>query len=130
MKLITVLLLAFGTLQGSRKSELSEFRERASVIGEQADSREITTEQARRRVQLLVKELEAWAEEKDVDLELRTRTLTASGEPDSEPLSVNACSLFYDTPEDAEAADELCLINLERSEIWGTAVLFCRYLCE
>ena len=132
MRIIAALLLAIG-LQGTRPTELAELRGRASTIAEQADAHEITNEQARRQVQLLVTDFEAWAETHDMKLELRTRTVAGSAEQVDEPLSVDRCMLFFEeravgTKPDPET--ELCLIDLKHSEIWGTSVLFCRYLCE
>jgi hypothetical protein len=40
-------------------------------------------------------------------------------------MAVDRCELFYE-----DDVDELCLIDLKRSEVWGASVLFCRYLCE
>ena len=127
MKLLTTVLLV-GALQGVRATELSELRGRRATIVEQEDAREITTEQARRKVQLLLTDFEAWAEGHEVELELRSRTYTSS--PDNvdevdDPLSVNRCPLFYE-----DDADELCLIDLKRTEVWSASILFCRYLCE
>ena len=127
MKLLTTVALVC-SLQGARATELSELRGRAATIVAQEDAREITTEQARRKVQLLLKDLEAWAEAHAVELELRTHTYASS--PDNvdevdDPLTVNRCPLFYE-----HDADELCLIDLKRTALWGVSVLFCRYLCE
>lgn len=127
MKLLTTALLVCA-LRGALATELAELRGRAATIIEQEDAQEITTEQARRKVQLLLKDFEAWAEAHDVELTIRNRTYTAS--PDKadeveEPLTVNRCPLFYQ-----DNADELCLIDLKRTELWGASVLLCRYLCE
>ncbi len=127
MKLLTTVLLVCA-LQGARATELAELRGRAATIIEQEDAQEITTEQARRKVQLLLKDFEAWAEAHDVELTIRSRTYTASPDEADEvedPLTVNRCPLFYQ-----DNADELCLIDLKRTELWGASVLLCRYLCE
>ncbi len=127
MKLCTIVLLV-GAIQGASATELSALRGRRATIIEQEDARDITTEQARRKVLLLLKDFEAWAEVHDVELELRSRAYTSS--PNNvdnldDPLSVNRCPLFYE-----DNADELCLIDLKSTEVWSTSVLFCRYLCE
>ena len=127
MKLLTTVLLACA-LQGAHATELSELRDRAAVIFEQKDAQEITTEQARRKVQLLLKDFEAWAEAHAVELELKSRTYTSSSNSvgDGEnAMAVNRCPLFYE-----DEVDELCLVDLKRSEAWSASVLFCRYLCE
>jgi hypothetical protein len=124
MKLAAGVLLVFA-LQGVGSSELEALRERAAAIREQENANEITTEQARRRVQLVVRDLEAWADEHDAELELKTRTYTPASEAIDAPLSVDRCSLFFE-----DDGEELCLVDVERTEIWGAKVLFCRYLCE
>ena len=124
MKPLTTVVLV-GALQGAGATELTELRGRAATIVEQQGAREITTEQARRKVQLLLKDFEAWAEAHTVELELRSRAYTSSPDDVDDPLSVNRCPLFYE-----DDADELCLIDLKRSEVWSMSVLFCRYLCE
>ena len=124
MKLLTTALLVCAIL-GASTTELSELRGRAATIIEQQDARDITTEQARRKVQLLLKDFEAWAEARDVDLELRSRSYSSSSESVDDAMTVNRCPLFYE-----DDVDELCLIDLKRSEVWSTSVLFCRYLCE
>ena len=127
MKLLTTMVLVCA-LQGARATELAELRGRSATIVEQQNAREITTEQARRKVQLLLKDFEAWAEAHTVELELRARTYTSSSDNVDDlddPLSVHRCPLFY-----ADDADELCLIDLKRTEVWKASVLFCRYLCE
>lgn len=126
MKLVATIVLLFAVQQG-RVTELIELRGRAKTIRERRSSDEITEAQARRRVQLLLQDFEAWATTHGVELELRTRTLTPASSPTpTESLSVDQCSLFYDD----DTNDELCLIDLKRSEAWGVSILFCRYLCE
>ena len=127
MRLLTTALLVCA-IPGASTKELSELRGRAATIIEQEDARDITTEQARRKVQLLLKDFEAWAEAHDVELELRSRAYSSS--PNNvdnvdDAMTVNRCPLFYE-----DDVDELCLIDLKRSEVWSTSVLFCRYLCE
>lgn len=130
MKLLTTVLLVC-TLQGARATELAELRGRAAVIFEQEDAQEITTEQARRKVQLLLNDFEAWADAHAVELELRSRVYASSPDHvdnvdgDDDAMTVNRCPLFYE-----DDVDELCLIALKRSEVWGASVVFCRYLCE
>ena len=130
MKFLMTLLLGCA-LQNASDTELSELRDRADTIIEQEHTQEITTEQARRQVQLLLKDFEAWAKVNNVDLKLKSRTYASS--PDGpnvsaesdEPLTVNRCPLFFE-----DDTNELCLIDLKRTEIWGVSILFCRYLCE
>lgn len=124
MRLLLAMIL--WTLQGNTATaNLSELRARADTIIEQRDAREITTEQARRKVQLLLNDLVQWAEESAVRLEIRSRIYTEPELDPKNPLTVNRCQLFYE-----EDRDELCPIDLSRSELWSGTVLFCRYLCE
>jgi len=127
MKLLSTVLLVCA-LRATLATELAELRGRAALIIEQEDAQEITTEQARRKVQLLLKDFEAWADAHAVELQRRSRTYTSS--PDNvddgdDVMAVNWCPLFYE-----DDGDELCLIDLKHSEVWGASVLFCRYLCE
>ena len=127
MKLLPTALLTCA-LQGALATELAELRGRAAAIFEQEDAQEITTEQARRKVQLLLNDFEAWADTHAVELERRSRAYTSS--PDSiddgdDAMAVNWCPLFYE-----DDVDELCLIDLKHSEVWGASVVLCRYLCE
>lgn len=124
MKFLATVVLVW-ILQGGGAAELSELRGRAATIVEQEDAREITTEQARRKVQLLLEDFEAWAEAHDVELELRSRAHTSPTDNVDDSMAVDRCELFYE-----DDVDELCLIDLKRSEVWGASVLFCRYLCE
>ena len=110
MKLLSTVLLVCA-LRATLATELAELRGRAALIIEQEDAQEITTEQARRKVQLLLKDFEAWADAHAVELQRRSRTYTSS-------------------PDNVDDGDELCLIDLKHSEVWGASVLFCRYLCE
>ncbi|GMR22960.1 MAG: hypothetical protein BMS9Abin37_1345 [Acidobacteriota bacterium] len=130
MKLLSTVLLVCA-LQGARATELTELRSRAAAIIEQEDAREITTEQARRKVQLLLKDFEAWADAHAVELELKSRGYTSPPDnPDDvddgdDAMAVNLCPLFY-----YDDSEELCLIDLKRSEVWSASMLLCRYVCE
>ena len=87
-------------------------------------SGEITTSEARRKVQLLLKELETWAETHDLELETRTRTYTAQAREDEAFVTADSCPLFFE-----EELDELCPLDLAHSEVWGLEVVYCRYSC-
>lgn len=121
-RLLVTLLL---TIQGDPASELAELRARADTILEQRDAREITMEQGRRQVQLLLKNLVRWADDHGARLEVRSRTYTEEELDPADPLAVDRCQLFYE-----ETGESLCPLDLRRSELWSGTVLFCRFLCE
>ncbi len=124
MRFLIVAALLLPT-QSDKSAELAELRSRATTIVEQEASEEITDEEARRQVQLLLEDFAAWTEAHDARPEIRSRTHAVENVDPADPLTVNRCALFYD-----ENREELCLIDLERSELWGGTVLFCRYFCE
>lgn len=99
---------------------------RARRILEQSQNLEITTTQARRKVQLLLEDLRSWAEANDKELTARTRTFTTPAKnDDTGVLGTDSCPIFF-----GEEEDELCPLDQARSEVWGAEVLFCRYLCS
>ena len=121
----TLLLFLAAARPADQESELSEFRERAESIIKERQQLEITTREAQRKVQLLLKDLRQWSKDYDVELETRTRTYGTSEERVEEMLTADRCPLFYE-----EELHELCPLDLARSEVWGGSVVFCRYLCE
>jgi hypothetical protein len=124
MRLLLVAVLLART-QSDPSAELSELRARASTITTQESAGEITREQARRKVELLLKDFQAWTEAHGVSPEIRNRTHTVKQLDPADPLTVDRCSPFFD-----EDREQLCLLDLSRSELWGGTVLFCRYFCE
>lgn len=122
---LALFVALFLACYASTSADLLQFRERASAIIENKDAEEITIEQARRSVQLLLKDFVAWAKTNDFHPEFRSRTYTVTADDPTDPLSIERCPLVFD-----EKRDELCLFDLQRSELWGGTVLFCRYLCE
>jgi hypothetical protein len=124
MWLLLIAVLVAPT-QSDPSTELSELRARASTIHAQESAGEITREQMRRKVELLLKDFQAWTEAHDVSPEIRNRTHTVKQFDPAEPLTVDRCSPFFD-----ENREKLCLLDLKRSELWGGTVLFCRYFCE
>lgn len=122
------LLLAFVFLliaQSDGSAELSELRAREKSLSKQESSGEITNEELRRKVQLLLEDFERWTKANGAKPEIRSRTFTAKELDAADPLTVDRCSPFFDTNR-----EELCLLDLKRSELWGGTVLFCRYFCE
>ena len=113
--LLAVLLAA--TPQG-------ELQTRAREILRKNQENELSTVEARRQVQLLLKELKKWSEEEGVKLQIRTRAVSWPATGRGEVLSVDRCALFYE-----EDLEQLCPLDVSRSEIWGAFVVFCRYLC-
>jgi hypothetical protein len=97
---------------------------RAREIVRRNQANEITTSEARRQVQLLLKDLKKWSEDEKVALQARTRIFSSPATAPDEVLTVDRCALFY-----GEDMERLCPLDLSRSEIWGAVVVFCRYLC-
>ena len=124
MKLVLAVALLL-VAQNDGSAELSDLRARATHLNEQESSGEISTEEMRRKVQLLLKDFEAWTEANGTQPEIRSRTYTVKQFDAADPLTIDRCSPFFDTNR-----KELCLLDLKRSEVWGGTVLFCRYFCE
>ena len=116
--------LALVLMQTAQADELSELHERAEAIIEDRSSLEIDMAEARRKAQLLLKDLEKWAETYDYELQTRARTYNTPAKEINEILSVDRCPLFFE-----KDLDELCPLDMARSEVWGGKVVFCRYLC-
>lgn len=108
-----------------RAGELRTLRERAERILEQNQSLEITTSEARRQVQVLLRDMRGWAEEHDVTLREESRTIRSPTTRERKPLTADECPFFFE-----EELNELCPLDLEHSEVWGAEVLHCRYVCE
>ncbi len=122
--LLTLLSIALQPDDVRRDDELAKLRDRAEAIIDETQSLEINLREARRKVQLLLKDLEAWAEDNDVELTERTRTYGEPAKDMDEPLTADRCPLFFE-----EELEELCPLDLARSEVWGGEVVFCRYRC-
>jgi len=101
-----------------------ELQERARELVRKNQSNEITTTEARRRVQLLLKDLRKWSDAEGVELQTRTRIFNTPATGRGEILTVDRCALFYE-----ETLERLCPLDLALSEVWGAVVLFCRYVC-
>jgi hypothetical protein len=97
---------------------------RAREIVRKNQENEITTSEARRQVQILLKDLKRWAEGEGVELQTRTRLFNNPATARGEVLSVDRCALFFQ-----EDLKRLCPLDVSRSEVWGAAVVFCRYAC-
>jgi hypothetical protein len=106
------------------RDELQELQHRGEDILAQNQKNEITTFEARRKVQLLLKDLEKWGAKHEVELSRRTRTFSSPAVAPDEVLTADRCPLFYE-----EKLERLCPLDFSRSEVWGASVVFCRYLC-
>jgi hypothetical protein len=113
-----------GDEPAEQAKELKELQERAEKILSQNQENEITTFEARRRVQLVLKDLEKWSKKHQVELDRRTRTFSSPAVGSNEILTADRCPLFYE-----EKLKRLCPLDFSRSEVWGASVVFCRYLC-
>lgn len=105
-------------------SPQEELQARAREIVRKNQDNEITTTEARRQVQLLLKDLKKWSEAEGVELQTRTRVFSTPATGRGEALSVDRCALFYE-----ETLERLCPLDVTRSEVWGASVVFCRYVC-
>ena len=123
MKLLFT-FLALVLLQTEPADELSELHDRAETIIEDISSLEINIVQASRKVQLLLKDLKKWGETYSIELEVRARTYGTPAKQFKEFLTADRCPLFFE-----KDLEELCPLDLSRSEVWGGEVVFCRYLC-
>jgi hypothetical protein len=105
-------------------SPQEELQMRAREIVRKNQEGEIKTSEARRQVQVLLKDLKKWSETEGVELQTRTRLFNTPATGPGELLSVDRCALFYE-----EDLKRLCPLDVSRSEVWGAAVVFCRYVC-
>lgn len=105
-------------------SPQEELQTRAREIVRKNQQNEITTSEARRQVQILLKDLKKWAEAEGVELQARTRVFNTPATGRGEALTVDRCALFYE-----EDLEHLCPLDITRSEVWGAAVVFCRFIC-
>lgn len=117
---LSVLLLAL-LVESSPQEELQA---RAREIVRKNQDIEISISDARRQVQLVLKDLKKWAEDEGIELDTRTRTFSTPATAPGEVLTVDRCALFYE-----ENMERLCPLDVSRSEVWGAAVVFCRYVC-
>jgi hypothetical protein len=115
-------ILVLAIFLGAVQPEALEMRAR-EIVRKNQDG-EITFSEARRQVQLLVKELKAWSKEEGVALQTRTTIFAAPATGPGEPLTVDRCPLFHE-----EDLKRLCPLDVSRSEVWGAAVVFCRFEC-
>ena len=119
MRFSNVLLALF--LAASPQEELQT---RARDIVRKNQDNKITTSEARRQVQLLLKDLKKWSQDEGIELQIRTRLFNTPATGPGEMLTVDRCALFYE-----EGLKRLCPLDVSRSEVWGASVVFCRYVC-
>ena len=119
MRFSNVLLALF--LAASPQEELQT---RARDIVRKNQDNKITTSEARRQVQLLLKDLKKWSQDEGIELQTRTRLFNTPATGPGEMLTVDRCALFYE-----EDLKRLCPLDVSRSEVWGASVVFCRYVC-
>jgi len=105
-------------------SPQEELQTRARDIVRKNQDNKITTSEARRQVQLLLKDLKKWSEDEGIELQTRTRLFNTPATGPGEMLTVDRCALFYE-----EDLKRLCPLDVSRSEVWGASVVFCRYVC-
>ncbi len=115
---ILFLALSLGVVQPA------ELQTRAREIVRKNQDGEITTSEARRQVQLLLKELKAWSKGEGIELQTRTSIFNMPATAPGELLTVDRCPLFHE-----EDLKRLCPLDVSHSEVWGAAVVFCRFVC-
>jgi hypothetical protein len=120
------LLFALAALarQEDESPDRGRLQERAEEILRKNQASEITTGEARRRVQLLLKDLKTWSAARGDSLIRRTRTFSTPATGRGEVLTAHRCPLFFE-----EDLSRLCPLDMSRSEVWGATVVFCRYYC-
>jgi len=106
------------------QAQVRAFYDRARKIIEQNQNLELSLDEARRRVNRLHEDIEAWSETHDVELIERSESYNHNPNTESEPASTELCPLFF-----AEELDELCPLDQTRSEVWGARTVLCRYEC-
>jgi hypothetical protein len=120
-----LLALALAALPPAQESrDRSDLQTRAEEILRKSQTSEITTGEARRQVQLLLKDLKAWSTARSAALTRRTRTFSTPATARGEVLTADRCPLFFE-----EDLSRLCPLDMSRSEVWGATVVFCRYYC-
>ena len=122
--MIGALLFSVLLAQEASDAARAALQERAEKIVRQNQENEITIVEARRQVELLLRDLKKWSGEAKVELVRRTRTFSAPARAPGEALTADRCPLFFE-----EDLERLCPLDFSRSEVWGASVVFCRYLC-
>jgi hypothetical protein len=122
--LLAATLAVAPSQERAKAVETTELQERAARIVRDSQQNEITTSEARRRVELLLRDLRRWGQESGVELSRRTRTFSTPAVSPGEALTADRCPLFFE-----EDLERLCPLDFSRSEVWGAIVVFCRYLC-
>lgn len=110
--------------QEDESQDRKGLQERAEEILRKNQASEITTSEARRQVQLLLKDLKTWSTARGASLTRRTRTFSTPSTGRGEVLTADRCPLFFE-----EDLSRLCPLDMSRSEVWGAIVVFCRYYC-
>ena len=120
-----VVAVGFPTLaDDASEAEKRRLLDRAQQVIDESQSLELSMVEARRAVQLLLRDLEGWAETHDIVLTRRTRSHFMPATKKGELLTADRCSLFYE-----DDLKVLCPLDLAKSEVWGGTMLFCRYRC-
>ena len=128
---VTLALSSLATVPPSDSDDTSakrrELRAQAKTIVDDVQSLAISGSEARRRVELLRQALRSWAKDAGLELDHRSRTYTSPPKGKSDAMTADNCPLFF--KDDIEDNDDVCPLDLSRSEVWGASVMFCRYDC-
>lgn len=125
--LLWITLSPLASTDDTASSRRKELRVEAEAILDDIQNLEITSSEARRRVELLLRELRSWAKDSELELSHHARTYSSPPKDENGELTADNCPLFF--KENIEEDDDVCPLDLSRSEVWGAAVMFCRYDC-
>ena len=99
-------------------------RERARAILSEVQEQGLALSEARRRVELLLRDLEALGEAEGWSPLRRRLEITIARPEEIGPALAETCPLFFE-----EELVRLCPLDQARSEIWGSRVLVCAFAC-
>ncbi len=103
---------------------LDTFRDQARDILRGVRDRDLTLEEARRRVERLRRDLVSFGETQGWAPRRRTLEITIQRPDRLGPNLTDDCPLFFE-----EALVRFCPLDLGGSEIWGNQVVVCGYAC-
>lgn len=99
-------------------------RERARAILAAVHEEDLSLAEARRRVELLLRDLKTLGEAEGWSPLNRRLEITIGRPEDIGPALAEECPLFFE-----EELARLCPLDQARSEIWGNQVLVCEFAC-
>ena len=119
-----LLAAVLGSALALGSGSLGELRERAREILADVHEREAPLSEARRRVELLLRDLKALGEAEGWNPLHRRLEITIARPEEIRSTLAEECPLFFE-----EELVRLCPLDQSRSEIWGSQVLVCEFAC-